>query len=184
MRKLSLGQLSRNQLILGVCVVVLLIVNVFFIVGYLGTASTKADLESDIATKQKYINDNEARYNIGELQNELADVQQELAEAPFLYEIDTLELLDHIIDVMKKAEIGTYSYTPGGTGTKKIGSSTYHTHSYSISITSAERLTTLIKLQSYIEDLPYDAIMTNSIALTNVGGDSWKTTFKILIITQ
>ncbi len=184
MRNLSLRQLSRNQLILGVSIVILLIVNIFFAVGYFGTASTKADLQSDIATKEKYIDDNEARYNIGELQNKLAEVQQELDEAPFLDEIDTLELVDHIIDVMKKAEIGTYSYTPGGTGTKKIGSATYHTHSYSISITSAERLTTLIKLQSYIEDLPYDAIMTNNIKLTNVGGDSWKMTFTILIITQ
>lgn len=184
MRKLSLGQLSRNQLILGVAIVVLLIVNVFLLVGYFGAASTKADLESDIATKEKYIDDNEARYNIGELQRKLAEVQQELSEAPFLDEIDTLELVDHIIDVMKKAEIGTYSYTPGGTGTKKIGGATYHTHSYSISITSAERLTTLIKLQSYIEDLPYDAIMTNNIKLTNVGSDSWKITFVILIITQ
>ncbi len=118
-----------------------------------------------------------------DLQSKLADVQQELTEAPFLDEIDTLELVDHIIDVMRKAEIGTYSYTPGGTGTKKIGGKTYHTHSYSISITSAERLITLIKLQSYIEELPYDAIMTNNIVLTG-GGDSWKTTFKILIITQ
>ena len=183
MRKLSLGKLTRNQLILGVAIVILLIVNVFFAVGYFGAAGTKADLESDIATKEKYVNDNEARYNIGELQNKLAEVQLELEEAPFLYEIDTLELVDHIIDVMKKAEIGTYSYTPGGTGTKKIGSRTYHTHSYSISITSTERLTTLIKLQSYIEELPYDAIMTDNIVLTG-SGDSWKITFKILIITQ
>ena len=184
MRRLSLGQLSRNQLILGAAIVVLLIVVIFFAVGYFGAASTKADLQSDIATKQQYIDTNEARYNIGELQNKLAEVQQELAEAPFLDEIDTLELVDHIIDVMKKAEISDYSYIPGGTGTKKIGGGTYHTHSGSISINSAERLTTLIKLQSYIEDLPYDAIMTNNIALTNGGGDSWKTTFKILIITQ
>ncbi len=183
MRNLSLRQLSRNQLILGAAIVILLIVNIFFAVGYFGTASTKADLESDIATKEKYINDNEALYNIGELQNKLAEVQEELEEAPFLYEIDTLELVDHIIDVMKKAEIGTYSYTPGGTGTKKIGSATYHTHSYSISITSSEKLTTLIKLQSYIEALPYDAIMTNNIKLTG-SGDSWKITFTILIITQ
>ncbi len=183
MRNLSLRQLSRNQLILGAAIVILLIVNIFFAVGYFGTASTKADLESDIATKEKYINDNEALYNIGELQNKLAEVQEELEEAPFLYEIDTLALVDHIIDVMKKAEIGTYSYTPGGTGTKKIGSATYHTHSYSISITSSEKLTTLIKLQSYIEALPYDAIMTNNIKLTG-SGDSWKITFTILIITQ
>ena len=183
MRQLSLGKLTRNQLILGVAIVILLIVNVFFAVGYFGAASTKADLQSDIATKQKYIDTNEARYNIGELQNDLADAQQELAEAPFLDNIDTLELVDHIIDVMKKAEIGTYTYSPGGTGTVKIGGATYHTHTYSISITSSEKLTTLIKLQSYIEDLPYDAIMTNNIVLTG-SGDSWKTTFKILIITQ
>ena len=183
MRQLSLGKLTRNQLILGVAIVILLIVNVFFAVGYFGAASTKADLQSDIATKQKYIDENEARYNIGELQNDLADAQQELAEAPFLDNIDTLELVDHIIDVMKKAEIGTYTYSPGGTGTVKIGGATYHTHTYSISITSSEKLTTLIKLQSYIEDLPYDAIMTNNIVLTG-SGDSWKTTFKILIITQ
>lgn len=184
MRQLSLGKLTRNQLILGVAIVILLIVNVFFAVGYFGASSTKADLESDIATKQQYIHDNEARYNIGELQNELADVQQELAEAPFLDEINTLELVDHIIDVMKKAEIGTYTYSPGSVGTITIGGGTYRTHSYSISITSAEKLTTLIKLQSYIEDLPYDAVRTNSIKLNNVGGDSWKTTFIIQIITQ
>jgi len=141
-------------------------------------------VQSDIATKQQYIDTNEARYNIGELQNKLAEVQQELAEAPFLDEIDTLELVDHIIDVMKKAEIGIYSYTPGGTGKKKIGSTTYHTHSYSISITSAERLITLIKLQSYIEELPYDAIMTNNIELSNVGGDSWNMEFNIVVITE
>ena len=184
MRQLSLGKLTRNQLILGIAIVVLLIVNIFFAVGYFGAASTKADLQSDIATKQKYIDENEARYNIGELQNDLADAQQELAEAPFLDTIDTLELVDHIIDVMKKAEIGTYTYSPGGTGSVKIGGATYRTHTYSISITSREKLTTLIKLQSYIEDLPYDAIQTNSIKLTNVGGDSWKTTFIIQIITQ
>ena len=184
MRQLSLGKLTRNQLILGVAIVVFLIVSVFFAVGYFGAASTKADLESEIATKEKYIDENEARYNIGELQSELADVQQELAEAPFLDEIDTLELVDHIIDVMKKAEIGVYTYKPGGAGTIKIGGATYHTHSYSISITSAEKLKTLIKLQSYIEDLPYDAIQTNSIKLTSAGGDSWKTTFIIQIITQ
>jgi len=183
MRQLSLGKLTRNQLILGVAIVILLIVNVFFAVGYFGAASTKADLDSDIATKQKYIDENEARYNIGELQNDLADAQQELAEAPFLDNIDTLELVDHIIDVMKKAEIGTYTYSPGGTGTVKIGGATYHTHTYSIRITSSEKLTTLIKLQSYIEDLPYDAIMTDNIVLTG-SGDSWKITFKILIITQ
>ena len=183
MRQLSLGKLTRNQLILGVAIVILIIVNVFFAVGYFGAASTKADLDSDIATKQKYIDENEARYNIGELQNDLADAQQELAEAPFLDNIDTLELVDHIIDVMKKAEIGTYTYSPGGTGTVKIGGATYHTHTYSISITSSEKLTTLIKLQSYIEDLPYDAIMTNNLVLTG-RGDSWKTTFKILIMTQ
>ena len=183
MRQLSLGKLTRNQLILGVAIVILLIVNVFFAVGYFGAASTKADLQSDIATKQKYIDENEARYNIGELQNDLADAQQELAEAPFLDTINTLELVDHIIDVMKKAEIGTYTYSPGGTGSVKIGGAKYRTHTYSISITSSEKLTTLIKLQSYIEDLPYDAIMTDNIVLTG-SGDSWKTTFKILIITQ
>jgi hypothetical protein len=181
MRQLSLGKFTRNQLILGVAIVILLIVNVFFAVGYFGTASTKADLQGDIATKQKYIDENEARYNIGELQNDLADAQQQLAEAPFL---DTIELVDHIIDVMKKAEIGTYSYSPGGTGSVKIGGATYRTHTYSISITSREKLMTLIKLQSYIEDLPYDAIQTNNIKLTNVGGDSWTTTFIIQIITQ
>jgi hypothetical protein len=184
MRHLSLRQLSRNQLILVVAIVILLIVNIFFAVGYFGASSTKADLESDISTKQKYIDDNAGRYNIGELQSELAEVQEELAEAPFLDDIDTLELVDHIIDVMKKAEIGTYTYSPGAIGTEKIGGGTYRTHSYSISITSAERLTTLIKLQSYIEDLPYDAVMTNNIRLSNVGGDSWKTTFIIQIITQ
>jgi hypothetical protein len=183
MRQLSLGKLTRNQLILGVSIVILLIVNVFFAVGYFGAASTKADLQSDIATKQKYIDENEARYNIGELQNDLADAQQELAEAPFLDTIDTLELVDHIIDVMKKAEIGTYTYSPGGTGSVKIGEATYRTHTYSISITSREKLTTLIKLQSYIEDLPYDAIQTNNINLTG-SGDSWTTTFIIQIITQ
>ena len=184
MRQLSLGKFTRNQLILGAAIVILLIVDIFFLVGYIGAAGTKADLQSDIATKQKYIDANEARYNIGELQNDLADVQQQLAEAHFLDTIDTLELVDHIIDVMKKAEIGTYTYSPGGTGTVKIGGATYHTHTYSISITSHEKLNTLIKLQSYIEDLPYDAIQTNNIKLTNVGGDSWTTTFIIQIITQ
>jgi hypothetical protein len=184
MRQLSLGKLTRNQLILGIAIVVLLIVNVFFAVGYFGTASTKADLDSDIATKEKYVDDNEARYNIGELQNKLAAAQQDLDDAPFLSTIEPLELVDHIIDVMKKAEIGAYTWSPGGISTVKIGGSTYHTNSYSISITSAERLTTLIKLQSYIEDLPYDAIRTNSIKLTSAGGDSWKMTFVIQIITQ
>jgi len=183
MRQLSLGKFTRNQLILGAAIVVLLIVSIFFAVGYFGAASTKADLQSDIDTKQNYIDKNEASYNIGELQNDLADAQQQLAEARFLDNIDTLELVDHIIDVMKKAEIGTYTYTPGSAGTVKIGGATYRTHSYSISITSAEKLTTLIKLQSYIEDLPYDAIQTNNIVLTG-SGDSWKTTFVIQIITQ
>ena len=176
--------ISRFQLILIAAIVVLLVVNIFLAMGYFGAVSTKADLENDIAAKEKAI-DNIQSYNIDALTRELAEAERKLAEdSPLPPEVDPLEMIDHIINTVQEVGLGGYTYNPTGGGTTTMGGHTYKTQGYTIVITSAERLSRLIKFLRLIEELPYDTIQNNDIKLTYAGDDTWQLTFKIRIITQ
>lgn len=180
----SIKKPSRLQLILIVAVVVLLVVNVFLAMGYFSAVSTKADLEKDIEWRETQVAMLEGRYNIGDLERELAEAERKLAEeAPFPKEIDDLELLEHVINAVQAAGLGSYTYTPMGVGTESIGWSTYKAYSYDIELNSDEQLRQLIKFLVLIEELPYNTLEINDITLSS-SGETWGLNFNILIITQ
>jgi hypothetical protein len=131
----------------------------------------------------------ESSFNISSQLNGIS-LEQYIAGRIIPSQINTLELVDYIIDVLQKAGIDTYSYTPGGTGTVIIGGAIYHTPSYSISITSAELLTTLINLQSYIEEPPIYGTLNNvgvivdNVNLSYLGSEQWNMDFRVGVITE
>jgi hypothetical protein len=185
MKMPSIQKPSRLQLILIVAVVVLLVVNVFLAKGYFSAVSTKADLEEKVGRKETQIANLEGLYNIEALERELAEAQRKLAEeAPFLEDLDPLDLLDHIINAVQEAGLGSYSYTPGGVGTVGIGGGTYKANSYAIELNSDEQLRRLIKFLRLIEELPYNTLKINDITLSSAGDDTWNLKFNIVIITQ
>lgn len=185
MKMPSIKKPSRLQLILIVAVVVLLVVSVFLAMGYFSALSTKADLEKEVGRKETQISSLEGLYNIDALTRELAEAKRKLAEeAPFPKEIDNLEFLEHIINTVQEAGLGSYTYTPTGEGTESIGGRTYTANSYAIELTSDEQLRRLIKFLGLIEELPYNTLKNNDITLSSAGDDTWKLKFNIEIITQ
>ena len=176
--------ISRFQLILIAAIVVLLVVNIFLAMGYFSAVSTKADLENDIAAKEKAI-DSIQSYSIDALTRELAEAKRKLAEeSPFPPEIDPLEMIEHIINVVEDTDLSGYSYTPTGGGTTTIGGHTYRTEGYAIIPAKAERLSRLVKFLRLIEELPYGTAMNDGITLTYAGDDMWTLTFSVKVITQ
>ena len=99
-----LKKIPRLQLILVPVIIVLIVVNVFVVMGYFSTLSTKADLEKNIEQKEAAIASMEGLYNIGELQRQLAEAERKLAEeSPFPYEIDNTEIIELLIRTEQEA---------------------------------------------------------------------------------
>lgn len=179
---------SRTQLILIGATVALLVVNIILAMGYLGAVSRKADLESDIETKEAQIAVMEELYNIDALNRQLAEAERRLAEeAPFPQEVSSINVADSIVDAKREAGITCFEFTRGSVSTTTIGGNTYQVMPYAIDITQPESLSRMIKFLRLIEELreeaQYKTLKIDDIEL-RFSEEGWNLGFDIEIIIQ
>jgi Tfp pilus assembly protein PilO len=178
-----LKKIPRLQLILFPVIIVLIVVNVFVVMGYLSTLSTKADLEKNIEQKEAAIASMEGRYNIGELQRQLAEAERKLAEdAPFPDEIDNKEIIELLIRTQKESGLDV-PYIETADSTTTIGGNTYSAKIQPISICEVgQPLSKLIDFLEILEDEQYNTLKNDNIEL--IGPEAWTLNFNIIIVYQ
>lgn len=178
-----LKKIPRLQLILVPVIIALLVVNVFVVMGYFGTLSTKADLEKNIEQKEAAIASMKGLYNIGELQRQLAEAERKLEEeSPFPYEIDNKEIIKLLIRTEQEAGLDV-PYIETADSTTTIGGNTYSAKIQPISICEAgQPLSKLIDFLEILEDEQYNTLKNDNIEL--IGPEVWTLNFDIIIVYQ
>lgn len=178
-----LKKIPRLQLILFPVIIALLVVNVFVVMGYFSTLSTKADLEKNIEQKEADIDKLEGLYNIGELQRQLAEAERKLEEeSPFPYEIDNKEIIELLIRTEKESGLEV-PYIEPADSTTTIGGNTYRVKIQPISICEAgQPLPKLIDFLEVLENEQYNTLKNDNIEL--IGPEVWTLNFDIIIVYQ
>lgn len=178
-----LKKIPRLQLILFPVIIALLVVNVFVVMGYFSTLSTKADLEKNIEQKEADIDKLEGLYNIGELQRQLAEAERKLEEeSPFPYEIDNKEIIELLIRTEKESGLEV-PYIEPADSTTTIGGNTYRAKIQPISICEAgQPLPKLIDFLEVLENEQYNTLKNDNIEL--IGPEVWTLNFDIIIVYQ
>jgi len=177
-----LKKIPRLQLILIPAIIILAVANVFLALGYFDASNTKADLERQIKQKEAAIASMEGRYNIGELEGQLAEAEYKLAEeSPFPNGIDDKEVFALFIRTEQEAGFKV-AYVEPSVATTTIGGNNYTAYTYSISTCEAEKLSRLIKFLELLENEQYNTLKNDNISLR--GPDEWSLTFTMTIISQ
>ena len=173
-------KIPRLLLILVPVIIVLAVVNYFLAMGYLDASSTVADLEKQINQRELAIAGIEGRYNIGELQGQLAEAERKIEEeSPFPNEVDNEEVIELFIRVQREAGL-EIPYSESGVGTTTIGGRSYHTKTYSISPCENQVLSRLINFLEILENEQYNTLKNDNISLR--GPDEWSLTFTMTIV--
>lgn len=180
----GLAKLSRNQYILIVVCIALLVVNVFLVMQYMSAASHKSDVEADIEDMLAKIFLLEGQYDIPGLRVTRDDWQQKLAsESPFPASIDEKLVTYEIIDVVRRSYVGGYQIDPRGTKSTKINDHSYHVQTFSVTLTPGEELRRIINFVELIEELDYPTLKNDKFSLL-AGETIWQLQFEVQIVTQ
>ena len=173
-------KIPRLLLILVPVIIVLAVVNYFLAMGYLDASSTVADLEKQINQRELAIAGIEGRYNIGELQGQLAEAERKIEEeSPFPGEVTNEEVIELFIRVQREAGL-EIPYSESGVGTTTIGGRSYHTKTYSIQPCENQVLSRLINFLEILENEQYNTLKNDNISLR--GPDEWSLTFQMTIV--
>ena len=173
-------KIPRLLLILVPVIIVLAVVNYFLAMGYLDASSTVADLEKQIDQRELAIAGIEGRYNIGELQGQLAEAERKIEEeSPFPGEVTNEEVIELFIRVQREAGL-EIPYSISGSGATTIGGRSYHTKTYSIQPCENQVLSRLINFLEILENEQYNTLKNDNISLR--GPDEWSLTFQMTIV--
>ncbi len=204
-KQLSLGNLSKvklssvklpkgitiTQIVLAVVGIVLLALAIYFAVSYFSSVSKRTDLNRDIRLKQEQINQVGGLQNIGALQSQLEEAQQDLIdENPFPLEIDNMEVVYQVLQAAADANVVCFQYTPAGKSSYGINGQTYISNAYSIASSGAGstgvKITRIIKFLENIEELPYNAVSITGLSLSSSSSDegTWVVSFTLSILSQ
>jgi hypothetical protein len=183
--------ISIRQVVLIVVGIVLLVLAIYFAVSYFGAVSKRTVVNRDIQLTQQQINNIGGLQNIGALQSQLEEAQQNLIdENPFPLEIDNMEVVYQILQAAADANVVCFQYTPAGKSSYGINGQTYISNAYSISSngvgSAGVKITRIIKFLKNIEELPYNAVSINGLSLSSSSSDegTWGVSFTLSILSQ
>jgi hypothetical protein len=181
--------ITIRHIILIVVAIILLALTIYFAVSYFSAVSDKGNLNHSITQKQQEVNAFGGLQNIGALQSQLEDSQQDLTDkSPFPLKIHNTDAAYSILQAAREANIACFTYTPGGHGSMDINGNAYVKNSYSISAQGAESTggEKLNRIINFLEELEgaYDTAIINGISLSDTDGtDLWITSFTYSIIS-
>lgn len=202
-KSISLGNFSKDalrtklpknitlmHLILMVVGVILLGLTIYFAISYFGAVSEKKDLDKQIIEKQQQINSIGGMQNIGALQSQLEQAQQDLIDAsPFPEEVNNTDVAYSIIQAARAAAISCYQYNAASPVAITINTGNYNQNSYSIGSQGAEGTTgeRMARIVNFLEELEesYDTSEITGLSLTDrEEDDEWTFSFTYSIITM
>jgi|GEM_PF-4883497 len=175
--------LTRNQLVLVLAIVVLLIVGVVFGVFYYQAVSYKAAVAKDIEQTEANIERMSWDNDVDRLSRELAPLQSQLAEAPIPITVDNVAVFDaiHLAAVKAKVE---YDY---GYDNKSLTIAGTRYTAMTIEIDTSGTTRQIIRFLDELEKLresDYDTLRITDIELNLRASDTWSVEFNIEIIIQ
>lgn len=174
-------RITRNQLVLVLAIVALLVVSVVFGVFYYQSVSHKAAVARDIEETEANIERMSWDNDVDRLSRELAPLQSQLAEAPIPITEDNVEVFDDIHEAGVKAKLD-YDYEYKGAKSVTISGTRYYAMTFEI--TSSGSLTRVIKFLGLLEELDYDTLRITGVELNLGASDTWGVEFNIEIIIQ
>lgn len=179
--------LKVNQLALGVVIVILLALTIYFAFSYFQGVNTKDNLVSDISKREGEIAANPP-VNLYDLRAKRDDAVANLSKnAPFLKSIDDTELATQLLAISRDANKPDFKFLPSSGNTSiTINNSTYPVKSYDIAFGSTTTLPKAIYLLKLLEDLPYDTSRITAIETTKStsSSDSWSLSLKFEVVLR
>ena len=125
--------ITTTHIILIVVSIILLALTIYFTVSYFGAVSDRNDKDKLISQKQQQINAIGEMQNIGALQSQLAQAQQDLIQkSPFPTEISNTDVAYSIIEAARSAAIACYSYSSSRSTLVTINGRSYQENNYAI----------------------------------------------------
>ena len=180
----NLAKMSRNQYILIVVCIVLLVVNVFLVMQYMSAVSHKSEVEADIEDTLEAIEKLEGKYNIADLKARRDDWLQKIAtESPFPASIDEKKVTYDLIDIVRRSYVTGYQIDPRGTKATNINGHSYHVQTFAVTLTPGEELRRIINFISLIEELDYPTLKNDKFGLV-AGTNLWQLNFEVQIVAQ
>lgn len=183
--------ITITQIVLAVVGIVLLALAIYFAVSYFSSVSKRTDINRAIQVKHQQINSIGGLQNIGALQSQLEEAQQDLIdENPFPLEIDNMEVVYQILQAAADANVVCFQYTPAGKTAYSINGQTYISNAYSITSSGAGstgvKITRIIRFLKNIEELPYNAVSITGLSLSSPSSDeeTWAISFTLSILSQ
>jgi hypothetical protein len=181
--------ITITHIILIVVAITLLALTIYFAISYFSAVSNKVNLNHTVTQKQQEVNAFGALQNIGALQSQLEDGQQDLIDkSPFPLEIHNTDAAYSILQAAREANIACFSYSPGGAGGFDINGNAYIKNNYTISAqgaasTGGEKLNRIINFLVELEGA-YDTSMISGTSLSrSSGSDLWTVSFTYSILS-
>ena len=190
---MSLGNLSKEELlsklpksittmhvVLMLVGVILLALTIYFAVSYFGAVNENKDLDKQITQKQQQISTIGEMQNIGSLQSQLEQAQQDLiTKSPFPSRISDTEIAYSVIVAARESAIACYQYNPSTSAIIAVGNGMYLENKQSLSSqgatdTSGEKIARIVNFLEAIEEA-YDTSSISGLSLTDGDGDGYWT---------
>jgi len=173
--------LTRNQLLLVLAAVAMLVVSIVFGVFYYQAVSHKAAVARDIEQTEEGIARMSWDNDVDRLARELAPLITQLAEADIPTTVDNVEVFDDIHMAAVSAKLD-YDYEFKGTKSVTIAGTPYQAMTFEIETSGS--LTRTIKFLGLLEELDYDTLRITDVELDLGAADTWDVDFNIEIIIQ
>ncbi len=173
-----------NQLVLGVVIVVLLALTVYFAFSYTQGLTTKDGLVNDIKRTETSIAASPPK-SISDLKATLNDAVATLSKStPFTTSVDDTELATQLLEIARDSNTPYFKfYPPSGNTTTAINGSIYNMRSYAIAFGTASTFPKIIYFLKNLEGLPYATSRITEIS-TSKTEDSWTLSLQFDVILQ
>ena len=175
--------LTRNQLLLTLAAVVLLVVGIVFVVLYFQAGSHQAAVAEDIDKTEANIARMTVDYDIDRLAAELALLQTDLADAPIPTTVDNVAVFQDVHEAAVTAKV-EYDYEYNDKPIK-IGNTPYTAMTFDIDTSGT--LVRIIRFLGLLEDMSesdYPTLRITGIELGLGASEIWDVSFTIQIIVQ
>ena len=180
-------RLSASRALLLLILVALAGLNIYFGIGYYLDRGDKDAVADDIAAVEEQIRVIEQRYNIEELEVDIVNLLQQLAEAPFPQDVERNIIHDYVMTAADKAGVAFEDWDAAEAAIETTVNGT--DQKYRLFVYDAVISGTLDEIFDFLAEMeanaPYETMKMDEVELSYDSATlAWSMTFTILVYAQ